>query len=122
MNKTLIRLGVSMVMAMAGTAASAACYHVYNGKGQLVERGSRPPINMGQHLRQTVPVKYGRGASMVFEAPEGTSCADFSVARSRRSHSIQDTEAILDNLVRLNADPRGLPGGRGDRWLADVRF
>ena len=44
MNKTLIRLGVSMVMAMAGTAASAACYHVYNGKGQLVERGSRPPI------------------------------------------------------------------------------
>ena len=122
MNKTLIRLGVSMAVAMAGTTASAACYHVYNGRGQLVERSSRPPIDMSQHLRQTVPVKYGRGATMVFEAPVGMNCSGFSTVRSRRSHSIQDTEAILDNVVRLNTDPRGLPGGRDDRWLADVRF
>ena len=31
-------------------------------------------------------------------------------------------EAILDNLARLNTDPRGRMGGRNDRWLADVKF
>lgn len=79
---------------------------------------------MSLHLRQTVPVKYGRGATMVFEALAGTACTDFSTLRTaRRSRSIQDNDAfILDNLARLNTDPRGRLGGRDDRWLADVKF
>ena len=88
-----------------------------------MERSPGPPVNMSLHLRQTVPVKYGRGATMVFEAPAGTACTDFSTLRTaRRSRSIQDNEAILDNLARLNTDPRGRLGGRDDRWLADVKF
>ena len=123
MHKNLIRAGVGMIVAMSATAATAACYHVYNGRGQLVERSPGPPVNMSLHLRQTVPVKYGRGATMVFEAPAGTACTDFSTLRTaRRSRSIQDNGAILDNLARLNTDPRGRLGGRDDRWLADVKF
>ena len=123
MNKTLLRLGLCMALALVGTTASAACYHVYNGRGKLVERAANPPVNMSRHLRQTVPKKYGRGATMVFESPTGTPCGSFATTRSgKQAHAVQDTEALLDNLMRLNADPRGMYSGRTDRWLADVQF
>ena len=123
MNKTMLRLGFCVALALVGTTASAGCYHVYNGRGQLVDRDANPPVNMSRHLRNTVPAKYGRGSTMVFEAPMGTPCGSFSATRAgRQARSVRDTDALLDNLARLNADPRGLYSGRTDRWLADMDF
>ena len=113
MNRTLLRLGLCMTLALVGTTASAGCYHVYNSRGQLIERDANPPVNMSKHLRHTVPAKYGRGATMVFEAPLATPCGSFAAtSTSRKARSIQDTEALLDNLVRMNANPRGLYSDR----------
>ena len=76
---------------------------------------------MSKHLRHTVPAKYGRGATMVFEAPVGSSCDGFTVKRSTKGQrTIQDTDALLDNLARQHAESIG--GGRTDQWLADVKF
>ena len=119
MRKNLIRAGIGMIVAMSATAASAACYHVYNGRGQLVERSPGPPVNMSLHLRQTVPVKYGRGATMVFEAPAGTSCTDFYPAHctpqpvdsGQRGHSRQSGAAEYRSARADGRSKRPLAGG-----------
>ena len=119
MYKKLLRLGICTALFLAGTAASAGCYSVYDGRGRLVERDANPLVNMSKHLRYTVPTKYGRGATMVFEAPVGSSCDGFTVKRSTKGQrTIQDTDALLDNLARQHAESMG----RTDQWLADVKF
>ena len=121
MYKKLLRLGICTALFLAGTAASAGCYNVYDGRGRLVERDANPLVNMSKHLRHTVPAKYGRGATMVFEAPVGSSCDGFTVRRSTKGQrTIQDTDALLDNLARQHAESIG--GGRTAQWLADVKF
>lgn len=47
-------------------AAQAACYTVMGPRGQILSETSTPPVDMRYQLHQTVPYKYGRGASMVF--------------------------------------------------------
>lgn len=124
MYKKMLRLSLCTALFLAGTAASAGCYNVYNGRGKLVERDANPPVNMSKHLRHTVPTKYGRGSTMVFEAPEGSSCEGFSTVRKGKKGgtTVQDTDALLDNLARLHTDPRGQIQYRTDQWLADVEF
>ena len=123
MYKKLLRLGICTALFLAGTAASAGCYNVYDGRGRLVERDANPLVNMSKHLRHTVPAKYGRGATMVFEAPVGSDCDGFAVQRSTKGQrTIQDTDAVLENLARQHSDSRGQLRGRTDRWLADVDF
>ena len=46
--------------------AQAACYTVMGPRGQILSETSTPPVDMRYQLHQTVPYKYGRGASMVF--------------------------------------------------------
>lgn len=123
MYKKMLRLNLCAALFLAATTASAGCYNVYNGRGKLVERDANPPVNMSKHLRHTVPAKYGRGATMVFEAPVGSACDGFSASRKGKSSStLQDTDALLDNLARLHTDPRGQTKYRTDQWLADVEF
>ncbi|MDO5653168.1 MAG: hypothetical protein Q4G39_03590 [Brachymonas sp.] len=122
MNKNLIRIGICAALALAGTTASAGCYSIYNSKGRLVARNPNPPVDMSKHLRHTVPAKYGRGSAMVFEAPVGTSCSDYSAAQTnRRTRTTQDTSEILDNLARQHAG-FGQVKWRSDGWIADVEF
>lgn len=123
MYKKLLRLGICAALALAGTGAMAACYNVYNSRGQLVERDANPPVNMSKHLRYTVPAKYGKGATMVFEAPVGSSCDGFTVKRAAQSRTTQNTDELLDNLARQYDWSR--PSNqyrRSDGWIADVEF
>ena len=46
--------------------AQAACYTVMGPRGQILSETSTPPVDMRYQLHQTVPYKYGRGATMVF--------------------------------------------------------
>lgn len=47
----------------AGTA-QAACYSVYKPDGTLVFESSTTPVNLAEPLGDTVPAKFGPGASM----------------------------------------------------------
>ena len=90
---------------------------------QLVERDANPPVNMSKHLRHTVPAKYGRGATMVFEAPVGSSCDGFTVKRQAKDRTTQNTDELLDNLAQQYDWSR--PSNqyrRADGWIADVEF
>lgn len=123
MNQTLLRTAVCSALLLACSVASASCYTVYNRRGKLVYRNADTPVNMSRHLRHTVPKKYGNGATMVFEAPLGTSCTQISnLRRKSKTRVVEDTDAVLENLARINAGPTSQLRGRTDQWLADVEF
>lgn len=123
MKHILLRTTVCGALLLACSVASASCYSVYNRKGKLLYRDYMTPVDMSTHLRRSVPKKYGRGATMVFEAPLGTSCTKISNLRKKSKYrTVKDTDAVLENLARIHTNPRGRLQGRDDHWLADVDF
>lgn len=62
MKKTVTLLSTLLLAA----GAQAACYTVLGPKGQIISETSTPPVDMSYQLHQTVPYKYGQGATMVF--------------------------------------------------------
>lgn len=62
MKKTATFAGALLLAA----GAQAACYTVLGPKGQILSESMNPPVDMAYQLHQTVPYKYGRGATMVF--------------------------------------------------------
>ena len=55
---------VATLLLAAG--AQAACYTVMGPKGNITAQTSTPPVDMSYQLHQTVPYRYGQGATMVF--------------------------------------------------------
>ncbi len=51
---------------LLAAGVQAACYTVMGPKGQIISETSTPPVDMSYQLHQTVPYKYGQGATMVF--------------------------------------------------------
>ncbi|MDO5624190.1 MAG: hypothetical protein Q4G71_05840 [Pseudomonadota bacterium] len=62
MKKTLTLLATLTLAA----GAQAACYTVLNAKGEVVSESPNPPVDMSYQLHQTVPYKFGQGATLVF--------------------------------------------------------
>ena len=65
---------VATLLLAAG--AQAACYTVMGPKGNIISQTSTPPVDMSYQLHQTVPYRYGQGATMVF----GIADANFTSA------------------------------------------
>jgi hypothetical protein len=57
-------LAAALLTAAAG--AQAACYTVFDAKGNIISESPNPPVNMAYQLHQTVPYKYGTGARLVY--------------------------------------------------------
>jgi hypothetical protein len=55
--------------------AQATCYSVYKADGTLVREGSTTPVNLSLPLGDTVPEKFGPGASMTV-SDHGVFCKD----------------------------------------------
>ena len=51
---------------LAAAGAQAACYTVLGPRGEVLVQSSTPPVDMSRQLHQTVPQRYGPGATMVF--------------------------------------------------------
>ncbi|MDR0273842.1 MAG: hypothetical protein LBI48_00560 [Burkholderiaceae bacterium] len=62
MKKTLILLAGCLL----GASAFASCYTVMDAKGKTVSESPNPPVDMARRLHETVPDKYGSGATMIF--------------------------------------------------------
>ena len=62
-----MKKSVTFVIALlAAAGAQAACYTVLGPKGQVLSESPTPPVDMSYQLHQTVPYKYGTGATLVF--------------------------------------------------------
>ncbi|WP_298434607.1 hypothetical protein [Ottowia sp.] len=67
MKKTLILLASCAF----GASAFASCYTVMDAKGKILSESPNPPVDMAYQLHQTVPYRYGPGASMSFGIADG---------------------------------------------------
>jgi hypothetical protein len=62
--------------------ALATCYAVYSGD-RLVYRSVASPVDLSRPLHETVPARFGRGATMMFTASsEGCTTVDVSAPPS----------------------------------------
>ena len=57
---------VAGAAALASISVQASCYIVRNAKGQIISESPNPPVDMSQPLHDTVPRKFGAGATMSF--------------------------------------------------------
>jgi hypothetical protein len=68
----LIALGL-----LLSQQALAACYAVYSGD-RLVYRSVASPVDLSRPLHETVPARFGRGATMTF-VPSSEGCTTVDV-------------------------------------------
>ena len=93
---------ISLVVTLLALSAPAysSCYTVYAGSN-LVYQSTRAPVDLSYPLHETLPKRFGAGASMVF-VPDNDSCGAL------------DNE--INSLVRFplaNAAVAAQAGGRG---------
>ncbi|HEY0824321.1 MAG TPA: hypothetical protein VGD76_11080 [Ramlibacter sp.] len=67
--------GLAAVLLCAGSMAHATCYSVYKADGTLILESSNTPVNLTLPLGDTVPEKFGAGATMTV-SDLGVFCKD----------------------------------------------
>lgn len=69
--KHLPALAAALCLSLGAAAAHADCYTVLNAKGKIISQSPNPPVDMSKPLHETVPAKFGAGATMVFGIADG---------------------------------------------------
>lgn len=90
--KAWLLLGATLVCGMA----QATCYTVYKANGAVLQRSSTSPVNLSEQIGDTVPAKFGSGATMVV-SDDGVYCMSAS-ERQRAPKSLAD--AVLQDQGR----------------------
>lgn len=86
--------------ALAATSiAQATCYSVYKSDGTLIHQTSTPPVNLSLPLSDTVPEKYGAGATMQL-SDVGIYCKD-----QRGSNTANQPGAPAATQAAAQAEP-----------------
>lgn len=93
--KAWLLLGATLVCGMA----QATCYTVYKANGAVLQRSSTTPVNLSEQIGDTVPAKFGSGATMVV-SDDGVYCESAS-ERQRAPKSLAD--AVLEDTNRKAA-------------------
>lgn len=65
---------IAAALLAAGTA-QATCYSVYKADGLLIQESSTTPVNLALAIGDTVPEKFGPGATMTM-SDHGVYCKD----------------------------------------------
>ena len=94
------RTWLILTLLVLSAPAWSSCYTVYSGSS-LVYQSTRSPVDMSYPLHETLPKRFGAGATMVF-VPDNDSCGAL------------DNE--INSLVRFplaNASVAAQAGGRG---------
>ena len=104
---------------IVSVGASAACYTVHQKDGTVAYQSQKTPVNMAYPLHETVPARFGAGATMVFTLePNAGSCE--SVGEKVETEAIKGDNiltTVLGNVrtfdrVGTNPSPsaRPMPG------------
>lgn len=76
--------------------AHATCYSVYKADGSLLQQSSTTPVNLALPIGDTVPEKFGRGASMTISA-DHVYCRD---ARERQAGPKSLADEVLQEQMK----------------------
>jgi hypothetical protein len=93
--KAWLLIGATLVCGMA----QATCYTVYKANGTVLQRSSTTPVNLSEQIGDTVPEKFGSGATMVV-SDDGVYCKSAS-ERQQAPKSLAD--AVLQDQSRKAA-------------------
>ncbi|XAH24875.1 hypothetical protein AAFF27_06690 [Xylophilus sp. GW821-FHT01B05] len=100
------------LLAGALSSAHATCYTVYGRGDGIVYQSSRSPVDMRYPLHQTVPARFGPGASMVFSLS-----LDACPAIGADDGTTGPTTGYLSEVANrqmVNADALGVPRPRSE--------
>lgn len=82
--------------------AAATCYTVYDTTNRVVFQATEPPVNMARELHDTVPARFGPGATMVFSLNASDNCPGIGAGAGLFTGP---TEGYMANGARtFNAD------------------
>jgi len=62
----LLKIAYGALVLTVAAGAQASCYVVMNAQGKVVSQTQDPPVDMSYQLHQTLPYRYGPGATMTF--------------------------------------------------------
>lgn len=80
---------------LASGLAQATCYSVYKADGTLLQQSSTSPVNLSGQIGDTVPEKFGRGATMTM-SDSSVYCLSAS-ERQRAPKSLADAVLQEEN-------------------------
>jgi hypothetical protein len=99
----LLKILVPLCALLATGGASATCYAVYSNN-QLVYQSFERPVDMSRPLSETVPARFGRGASMVFSEDERL-CTNRGDLRRPAGTEAQANDARYNRLAAMTGRP-----------------
>ena len=119
MYKKLLRLGICTALFLAGTAASAGCYNVYDGRGRLVERDANgftvgaPQIGAGYVALPDTAADAARKRTELL-ATGAPTLEQAARVRKQREHEVFNGAVRFDHLERELAEQATLLPRRGE--------
>ena len=87
---------VAAACVSAASMAQAACFTVYKADGTLLQESSTTPVNLALPIGDTVPEKFGPGATMTV-SEHNFFCPD-------RHERMQSTRKSLADSVRADSE------------------
>lgn len=70
------------------SAQALACYTVFDRENRVVYQSERAPVDMSRPLHETVPVRFGAGAHMIFDGNECTPVNSLATGDGGRAPSM----------------------------------
>lgn len=96
---------------LATGMAQATCYSIYKADGSLLQQSSTTPVNLSQQIGDTVPEKFGPGATMTVSA-DNVYC--------RNAQERQAAPKSLADAVRQEQTKSELAGTKKDAPAVDA--
>ena len=103
------------VACVASLGASAACYTVFEGGGKVVYQSEKAPVNLVYPLHETVPARFGQGATLVFTSEFGL-CTPIGAGEERVKVGSDDVLSTMTNLKNFGGiDPSDRAASYGSK-------
>ena len=106
MMKLNITVSLALATLLVAQDANAACYTIYRD-GAAIYQSPDSPVNMEFPFSQTVPAKFGEGATMVYQE-WANECSKFNYPEGvgRASGALQSPSKSTANLANSAAAPK----------------
>lgn len=82
--------------------AQATCYSVYTAEGTLIHESSTTPVNLALPIGDTVPEKFGAGATMTM-SDHGVYCKDRRAAQGAKKSLAEAVRAEAEKTEQVAA-------------------
>jgi hypothetical protein len=98
--------------ALLTCTAQATCYSVYKADGKLLQQSSTSPVNLSEQIGDTVPEKFGRGATMTV--------SDYNVYCLSARERQQAPKSLADAVLQEENKRAAVAAKKKDAVAADT--